>query len=59
VVDNGGGPSSTRGAGHGIGLSNTEARLKVLHGALARVIAGPGSSGGFEVVVELPAKESP
>jgi hypothetical protein len=44
---------------HGIGLSNTRARLLELYGAQARLLAGKAPEGGFAVEVELPCHEHP
>jgi two-component system, LytTR family, sensor kinase len=56
VRDNGKTDPSEARPGHGVGLSNTRARLEALHQARARLVAQPRPEGGFEVQVDLPLR---
>ena len=40
----------------GVGLSNTQARLKVQYGDQQFFLAGPRANGGFEVTMKFPAR---
>ena len=57
VIDNGRGIAGVGQArpAHGVGLSNTRARLERLYGHEARLEVRPRAGGGVEVTVELPA----
>ncbi|MCB1555083.1 MAG: histidine kinase [Xanthomonadales bacterium] len=58
VVDDGpgAGPDGPQpaGAGHGVGLANTQDRLRVLYGERQRFSARDCEKGGFEVRMDLP-----
>jgi LytS/YehU family sensor histidine kinase len=47
-------PGWTAPEGHGVGLSNTRARLDRLYGHAARLHVGADAQGGVRAVVELP-----
>ena len=50
-------PEAGRGApAGGTGLSATARRLGLLYGAAQRMCAGPAADGGFEVVLQIPAR---
>lgn len=51
-------PGATQGAGDGIGLSNTRARLAQLYGEGHRFTAGNRASGGFETALAIPFKQA-
>lgn len=54
VRDDGVGPSGTASRGQGVGLSNTRARLRALHGDAATFEAGGAVGGGFAARICLP-----
>lgn len=59
VIDDGPGfHASPRPGGHGIGLSNTRARLEQLYGDAQSLDAGTAALGGGSVVVDLPFRTS-
>ncbi len=45
-------------AAHGIGLTNTEERLKTLYGTDYRFVLQYPVAGGCEVIVELPFRKA-
>ena len=58
VSDSGAGDVPRRpSAGAGVGLNNIRARLGVLYGDAADMVAGPRPEGGFEVVITMPFEE--
>jgi signal transduction histidine kinase len=62
VTDNGPGLAPARpgeGATAGIGLRNTEARLRQMYGEAQRLSVEPASEGGTRAVVELPFRAAP
>jgi signal transduction histidine kinase len=62
VRDNGPGPAAGRpdeAPGSGIGLRNTEARLRRMYGAEPRLSVEPVPEGGTLAVVELPYRPDP
>lgn len=56
VADDGVGlkPNPQRDGRRGIGIANTEARLRALHGNAARLVLGSSAAGGVEVRITLP-----
>ena len=62
ITDNGPGLNSNSNSGsivkEGVGLSNTEARLKQLYGANHRLDLSNTSKGGLTVVLEIPFRDS-
>jgi len=56
VSDNGPGP---RGGGSGVGLANTNARLRQLYGPTAAVTLGAAKGGGAEARIVLPYHSTP
>src|SRR5688572_12443895 len=58
IQDNGDGLSGEDPVGHGIGLSNTRARLDAMYGGRARLDVRPAAGGGTAVTVTLPAASS-
>ncbi len=57
VRDSGDGTPSTTG-GHGIGLRSTRERLTHFYPGAHRFAAGPSTSGGYEVTIEIPYEVS-
>lgn len=57
VLDDGPGGAAGGEEGGGIGLGSTSERLALLHGGAASLVAGPRPGGGFEVRIELPARQ--
>ncbi|MFC6645527.1 sensor histidine kinase [Granulicella cerasi] len=57
VRDNGLGEDSPLSTGHGIGLRNTQERLAYFYPGTHRLTAGPLSSGGFEVTIQIPYEQ--
>jgi hypothetical protein len=55
VADNGGRTARARPQGFGIGLRNTEARLKALYGDRATLRTEVPREGGYRVDIEMPA----
>ncbi|HEV7902613.1 MAG TPA: histidine kinase [Pyrinomonadaceae bacterium] len=51
-------PGTPGGAGDGIGLSNTRARLAQLYGEGHRFTAGNRAGGGFETALAIPFKQA-
>ncbi len=58
VRDDGVGLSGRVPGREGVGLSNTRARLKHLHGAAASLVVGEAAGGGFVATVTLPLRRS-
>ncbi len=58
VRDNGVGAKKSAGQQEGIGIANTRARLQELYGRRARLTLSSASSGGFEVEIIIPVRES-
>src|SRR5690606_23017551 len=54
VRDNGPGPDAAGPRGHGVGLSNTEARLEALYGRAATFRLAAAPDGGASAVATLP-----
>jgi two-component system, LytTR family, sensor kinase len=54
VVDDGPGLSKDQTLAHGVGLSNTAARLAELYGDTAHFSLKPSPSGGVAAIIELP-----
>jgi len=57
VRDNGLGEDSPQSTGHGIGLRNTQERLAYFYPGTHTLTAGPLSSGGFEVTIQIPYEQ--
>jgi LytS/YehU family sensor histidine kinase len=55
-VDDDGAPTPSERAGHGIGLANTEARLRCLYGPAYRLTLTNNQRGGKHVVVTMPLR---
>ncbi|MFN8651522.1 MAG: histidine kinase [Gemmatimonadales bacterium] len=54
VLDDGPGLAAVSGNGHGIGLSNTRARLEGLYGSAGTLRLEPRAEGGLAVTIRLP-----
>jgi two-component system LytT family sensor kinase len=54
VADDGRGLRDTAPGGHGVGLSNTRARLQAIHPGTASLAVEPRVGGGVQVTVRLP-----
>ncbi len=54
VADDGRGLRDTAPGGHGVGLSNTRARLRALHAETASLTVAAREGGGVQVTVRLP-----
>jgi hypothetical protein len=54
VTDSGGPDPAPQPGGTGVGLNNIRARLDVLYGKHADLVAGPVEGGGFAVRIRLP-----
>lgn len=59
VVENDGPPPRTTAGNRGVGLSNTEDRLRLLYGEAAHVSLRPGEHGGAVATVEFPLEPAP
>lgn len=59
VADNGPGFGGGAPGGHGIGITNTRARLAQLYGSEAGLSLEPLEGGGMEVVLTLPLRHEP
>jgi hypothetical protein len=61
VVDDGVGlaKAEKKSSRQGIGIKNSEARLRTLHGDAASLVLGPSASGGVEVRITLPFTTQP
>ncbi len=54
IADDGCGAAAEKSMGFGIGLSNTQERLRCLYGDVHRFRAAARINGGFEVFIEIP-----